>query len=481
MAFKTKAEIEASSSDLVQIPEPADLKKQLNLSPDQAELLKMLKTWWLGKEQCMVVKGKPGTGKTFITKMFTRTMADTIPKFTAPTHEAAYQLELALGEVLDPPCTTHSALGLSMSMNSSKQKLYQRKLPDDFGLYNLMVVDEASMADKQNPKIRKSERGLIDYALDSGIRILWLGDWAQLPPVNSENGTSPVFELGYRSFELSTVKRNSGVILAYSDLVRAELTNPIKNLPKPLDGIEQFTRNASGLIDLGLDDFEKIITGKISILVWTNAATKYSRIPGAAEYSHMIRCRLFGEALASESPYIPGDQVLFSSPLYLVEGDPKMHERLAVETYSKKDFTIAASVNTKGKVVQVETLSLMGVEVYKLSIESAQKGNLVAYTPTRGGSVKYAKKLEALRTEAVETNSGQEAAKLWQAFHLYKGCFAELKYNYCKTTHRAQGSTMEGSIVDVGNILQNRERLVAFKSIHVAVSRPTQTLKLIRG
>lgn len=454
---------------------PASAK--FTLTKGQQSAIDELTTWWGSSEQNIVVSGSPGTGKTFLAKFFVNSLPSAVPLFTAPTNEAVRQLELSLKGTA-PTKTTYSALGLKLSMRSFKQKIYQSKLPEDFDDYNLLIVDESSMAGQRDVKEKGSHDLLMDYVNNAGMRTIWLGDWAQLPPVESEAGTSPVFDAGYKTLELTQVKRHAGAILEFAIDLREILTRPIRNMPEKISSeIGQRRRNAgTGLADFTLTEFEQIIFDQARIITWTNQATKYCTAPGVNEYNHKIRSMLFGEDKALEQIIWPTDRILFASPLFRV----KDYKALKLETLMDAEFEMIASVNTKSEVISIEKETIMSVECYKALLELEGGVNVTAYIPTKLGE-ETKKRMEAeFRQIAIDADGGKASGKAWEYYHTFRQIFADIKHTYCITSHRAQGSTIPHVFVDIPNILQNRNRLVAFKSLYVAATRAADTLDLFR-
>lgn len=451
------------------------------LTEDQQNAITELTDWWnlpAGHKdyQNIILSGSPGTGKTFLARYFIKSLSKAVPLFTAPTNEAVRQLELSLqGDA--PAKTTYSALGLTLSTHSFKQKIYQRQLPEDFYDYNLLAVDECSMAGKQDTTKENSHRLLMDYVLDAGMRTIWLGDWAQLPPVDSEDGTSPVFGCGFKTLELAQVKRHAGDILDFAMLLRSEIQKPVKNLPQIPTDIPTVKRNARGMFDLTPDMFNKIVEDEARIICWTNDTIRGTKLPGVNQYNSMIRSRLFGEELAKASDIYPTDRILFTSPLVIAD----KHEELTLETVLRAEFEMFASVNTRAEVLSAKPITIMGIECWKTELELEGGVDTIAYIPTNEGQRQKTEFEKKLRKEAVDAGSQKDAAEKWHFYHTWRQCFCEFKHTYCITGHRAQGASIPEVYVDVNNMLYNRDRLVAFKNLYVAATRAQRSLNLIRG
>jgi exodeoxyribonuclease-5 len=448
-------------------------KPVFKLTNQQERALEALQFWWNRPKHSMsmaefnnfILSGRPGTGKTFLAKLFVGMLRNAVPLFTAPTNEAARQLEISL-QGKAPVKTTYSALGLKMSDWSAKQYIYQGRLPEDINDFNLLVVDEASMVGKQ--ATQKDQELLMDYVQNLGMRTLWLGDDCQLPPVESVDGCSPVFNQGFQEFHLTEVVRHAGPILEFATAIREEIGKPIKNLPKVPEGIQSISRNNLESYLLSPEVFQKLRSGDARIIVWTNVA--------ADQNNGIIRREMFGAELAKANFILPEDQILFTKPLF---GRSNL-ERLPFAKILDEEPDLLCSINTKAEVIKTESAFVFDIPCLKaqLNVEGGQ--NVSAYFTTLAGEKMKQAKLKELKGIA-EALSGKAAGEAWKRYHTFNAAFASVKHSYCITGHRSQGSTISDVIVDVGNMLMNRDRLVAFKNLYVAVTRAKNTLTLSRG
>jgi exodeoxyribonuclease-5 len=75
----------------------------------------------------------------------------------------------------------------------------------------------------------------------------------------------------------------------------------------------------------------------------------------------------------------------------------------------------------------------------------------------------------------------QEARMFWAKYHNFKEMFATIRYCYCITVHRSQGSTYRKVFVDLNNILKNNIRAERQRLAYVAFSRPSEELLINKG
>ena len=66
----------------------------------------------------------------------------------------------------------------------------------------------------------------------------------------------------------------------------------------------------------------------------------------------------------------------------------------------------------------------------------------------------------------------------WVDVNKFINTFADLKYNHAMTVHKSQGSTFKQTIVDVGNIKLNRNKLELDRLLYTAVTRTSELLIL---
>ncbi len=165
------------------------------LTDDQSEAAELIEEWFFHlNTQIFVLCGYAGTGKTFLVDYIVRKMG-LVPGesavFVAPTGKAASVL-IRGGT---PASTVHSLIYTreeDIEVDENGEVISERflrfvlkeSLPKDI---RLIVVDETSMVSDE----------LLKDLLSFGIKCLFCGDSAQLPPVNGSNSlmTMPVITL----------------------------------------------------------------------------------------------------------------------------------------------------------------------------------------------------------------------------------------------------------------------------------------------
>lgn len=120
----------------------------------------------LSGEPLLVIKGKPGTGKTTVIKMIADLYEKECPNivFMAPTGRAQRRMTETSGR---PAHTIHSKLNIFEDDVQTEEVKLEK---------SLVVVDELSMLDVHTAKVLFS-------SIDSGCRVVLVGDPNQLPSV----------------------------------------------------------------------------------------------------------------------------------------------------------------------------------------------------------------------------------------------------------------------------------------------------------
>lgn len=405
------------------------------------------------KEQFMTLIGAGGTGKTYcIMSAATRLLeAGLKVLFTAPTNKAVKQLEKSAREFglsMDNVSfmTTHSALGLAMLPNEDQK--YTTKAGKGFmEVFDVCVVDEASML---------SRIALFKYLIPDceqfKTSLVGMGDDLQLPPVR-EN-VSAIFS-EFPTFRLEkNMRQSEGPLLTVNGMLRtAMMAN--KPFPSPqADGAQIVSVLEAKFLKFVVDQFdEDTDLDKQRVLAWSNKRVDH--------INASIRAKLFGKR---PPRYVVGERVVTGGPIKDAEGNITLgtDEECIVTHINEESSVYDEESGTEYRTIQLvlEPLYLSGQEVVEVLHDDEVD--------------RYEEQLEAMATAA--RNSSQHSRQLWAKFWGFKELFADIRYCYCITVHRAQGSTYDRVFVDVKDILRNKKRQERQRLIYVGYSRPRHQL-----
>lgn len=397
---------------------------------DQQNALLAMLSFIHGPEQCFVLTGKAGTGKTTVVSLLEQALLDQVTThkalgisvhneglpvmYSASTNKAAEALALATGKETG---TVHRVFGIKLGRDYDRAEhfSYIRKGTPPLKPH-IIIVDECSFIDDK----------ILPLILRAGkhCKIIFMGDNAQLTPVNSEG--MPVFDQGYPTAHLEQVMRQEeGPIKDICENVRnAVLTG------KPL---QKFTMS-SDVLYLAKDQFEDALKqeftrpdwkyGDSAVLAYTNATVNY--------YNAM----LFKE-VTGRSNFATGDYALANSFTKSIKGDKALKTEQTVHL---------------GKITK-KTLNLEGhtIEGRMMQINSSS-----FFVPD---DLKLVDKIKVLlqKRENIE---------------VCMDCMLDLRPLFSCTINKAQGSTFNTVYIDLDDLQTKvRDRKERMRLLYVAVSR----------
>ena len=399
----------------------------------------------------MLLEGPAGSGKTLCAAVAIRMLElERLNSvlITAPTHKAARILRENLNGMTT--MTTHSALGLVLKPRADKQKLYHLKHAEHNDTNNrLLVVDEASM-------ISQELRGHINPYLERhGMKVLYLGDFCQLPPVTAEKHKSElswVFSEIERKVSLERVMRHGGAIRDTSAGVREQILTGKQSKYMRTRGDVISYRDSEGFEGR----LEQVLSGTdgdaVRILAWRNVAVN--------AYNDIARRILYGEA--AKEPFLPGEPVVAGEPI---------KSKKAIQMSNNEEGIVASAELT------VRNSHDVSVPCWKVTVIPTERQwiTVTAYVPTEIGKQLVKSKLSQLRMEGLA-----EPGK-WPRFWSFKEKFHDLRTCHAMTIHKSQGSTFEHVFVDAVDVSLCHRGSDSLRLLYVAVSRASKSLTVRLG
>ena len=414
------------------------------LTPDQSAALSAILAFLSSNEQFFTLSGYAGTGKTFcIRELVNRTKGRFV--FTAPTNKATKVLrESVTSKDYKPECRTiFSLLGLRLEASGEVKELTAPEDPIDLSQFKAVIVDEGSMVNAN------LFRHIKLTANTFGVKFIFLGDPAQLPPVGELR--SPIWALPNKA-ELTKVLRHDNQILDLATRIREVVDRPAPSISLvsahsddegvwKADGPEFTNRIISEALAGGFSE-----PNQAKAIAWRN-----SRVD---ELNKLIRGKIFP---AVTSPWCRGDRVIFTAPAKDLDDEP------------------AATTDDEGTIESIETefhAFYPEFKIWRISITLDDNRPVIA-------RVLHEDYLLAFNRKAAElSDAAKRNGRLWKKFWAFKEAFHSLRHAYAITAHRAQGSTYDMAFVDWRDILLNKNRQEAFRCLYVACTRPKRALIL---
>ena len=431
-----------------------------DLKQDQIDGMNAVLEFTKSSTSQLLVEGPAGSGKTSMI----RATIDQLPEETrqrtvicAPTNKAVkVARELSGGTV--ETTTIYRLLGLSPQANGEVKEIQQHGAAEErLAGVGLVMLDEASMAST-------ALRPYVQDAIDRfGIKFVYICDRYQLPPVNETQ--SWVFETR-NSVRLTEVKRHDNAILNLATSIRGQIDagcgklKLLEDFDAEKGGVELFSRGKqfdAAILDRWQNDLEAgADVGTSRILSWRN-----DRVHG---YNGLVRELLYGRAQARDNALLVGERIVVCNP---------------VQSLSDDTVTLMHT-DEEGTIQRIEVVphpNYPEIECYRcIILRDATEDLAYVFTPTERGWKAANRMLGQYKQKAMN-----EDRVFWGAFWRLKELMTDVRPCHALTTHRSQGSTFREVFVDVDDIMSNRERGDAFRSLYVAVTRAQHKANLRWG
>lgn len=405
-----------------------------------------------------LLTGYSGTGKSFlvskIIEEFLFTNKSIKIAITAPTNKAVRVLK-NLSSISEDNArvsfvTLHSLLGLKRTITYEGKEEYKPIFgSSDLTNYNIVLVDEVSMLDNELYETLRYQAEM------ENIMLLFIGDRGQIPPVNG--GESILFK--------SLLNNNYNL----SKIIRQSNGNPIINLAQTIRLNKTFEKetildeNNNGIAYLKINTEEPLLNtyfnsehfnknpNFVKVLAWTNSAVNY--------YNTKIRTLIYGDKCGR---LCVGEKMVCNRPITNSKNQIIMNnnDEFEVLSFTMKKETRAYDfsfyevvVNCDGKVFSIKLL--------------AEKSEAA-----------FAKQVSKLKSEA-EKAKPMARRNAWSKYYKFLERYADVKYNYALTIHKAQGSTFDNVIVINVDINRIGNKIERNKLLYTGITRAKNKLFMI--
>lgn len=468
-------------------------KSILTLTADQSKAVDIMLEWAKGNELTFTLTGAAGTGKTTCLKTFISN-CNRIIGVSAPTHKAVSVVSKSVGRTGK---TIQSLLGLRPNTNIENFDIanpqFDPRGNKSIQNFNIVIIDEASMLNKDIQQLIESE------AMQYKVKILYVGDKYQLPPVNEKE--SRVFR-NKNIFELKEIIRQGedNPLRDLLEILRSDIDKMSSKFISYLKSKKLSIVNDKGFAILSKKEFEgEIITEFNSETFISNVDfcrfTSYTN-ENVLLWNHYIRNKIHNnpkESLIIDDLLIGyttlidefNNLIIVNSEDYIVD---------SIKNY-------VSEFDIKGYIVTFQSIHFASIT----------PGMFVVDYHNKEGFKNYAKILQVLHNEAYFSNV-QNRSKNWKRYYSFKDrnlsllsfilgeheieipieednskyfdttkkrifVKKDIDYGYGLTVHKTQGSTYNNIFVNLKNILYNKEGKARFdiklrnQLAYVAISR----------
>lgn len=435
----------------------------------------------------LLIEGYAGVGKTYLVGKLLNYIFEKHSNWkvavTAPTNKAVKVLHKSssINNSKVEFQTIHKLLGLKEEITAEGKQIFtkQNDYNNDIDIedFNLVIVDEVSMLNDD-----------LFFELSTykeSIFMIFMGDPAQIPPVG---------RIDCIPFREDKRKEHMIEMCLLTEIMRQEIDNPIietsfilrQDLSNPRPDILPETRlniKGSGIVFInsgipeGRDEFTNLLEEHFTsekfknnpdyakVIAWTNRT-----VDGC---NNIIRKMIFG---ADSKKIMLGEKLLANKPIM----DPSLKFIVLFNT-SDEFEVLSYSIDVRSFPTEAETVRL------------SYYNTVVLYTDILGKS--YRKSIQILhedseedfnrvvgfmKKDAIRIPKGPESKKAWQKYYAFLRKFADVKYNYSVTVHKAQGSTYINTFIMEDDIYKNRDVVERNRILYTAYTRPSEKLFVLK-
>ena len=425
------------------------------------------------EERMFLLEGFAGTGKTSTWWSFYENLVLSGKKYfvavSAPTNKAVGVLEKMAPKKIRASvefATIHSLLGLSAEIDSEGHETFKPTKRRDkrtlFAAFDIVLIDEASMINNELWELL--QEAMARYTL---VKVIFMGDSAQLPPVNEE--ISPVFAHISNRYVLTQIVRYVAAkpIGKLVGVVRDWITGTDK--PQSVEQIlnvialnsqwnatednRVYSLSDNDWVDGAIAHFKSSAyeddPDYVRCICWTNRAVAY--------LNNRIRKAVYGD---TEMPFVESERLISTKPVF-VFGE------LALPTSS--EMTVLSC-----RLAEHDEYDYQG---YQIKVNEPQKDrDFTLFVIHESVLEQWQARCDILKDKAIKSTLTRKEA--WKEYYAHLRISAPVDYAFALTAHRAQGSTFDNVFVSYRDINRNPRLLERHKCLYVALTRARSAIYL---
>lgn len=434
------------------------VKAPFKPNTQQIDALNEMDRFMKSNETSMTLSGYAGTGKTSLMEMIAKKgqKQNRPVMFCATTNKAAAVLNDRVSKAGFKASTLNKVFGINVEVDSSKaynaRNLVNVLKDVDIMPGTTIIIDEASMINEENYKI------LNDIAKEHRLKIIYVGDEAQLAPVN-EDKISKVFRNGEgKVIRLTQVERtDDNAILKEATAIRnGEPLSKVSSFNSKGEGVAYISPQHQEAINEVIDKYVKGLKKNpnyFRILAYTNKAV--------TAYNNQVR-----ELLSYDSPIPHVGEPMTGYANWGYEWRTKSYRFINSESYKVTQVGRPTTVQTRldnGTPVVMQAVpitledSLSNVDTFnfmdiKNNAQNRQSAMILAnekkrlWNEARRAYGREAKAAVYAKINAIDSflfvndNIEDNSHNLLQA--------KTIDFGYALTIHKSQGSTFTHVLMD---------------------------------
>ena len=510
----------------------------MEFSPSQEEARIKIRDFLLDgspKNKLYLLKGSAGTGKSTLISHILKEEEFREKKivFSATTNKAVSILQTMTADKYQGMevvyFSIHKLLKIKRKIDKDGKEQFvtnidrenrNQKKSKSIYYYDIIVIDESSMIN------RDLMRSLHSVLSKIKGKIVFLGDLAQLPPVNEI--TSSVFTYEIPQYELREIMRYGGNLVLLANKCRKLVFHHDTKISFR-DFKDKYIRtykNSDLWLQKYLKDIQKILIKENFSLEQLPIFLAYTNYR-CDEINKKVRRLLFENI---EAKYMSGEIIIFNNFYYRPITGKKYYTSQKMKvlqcvtgTYSLTNFisNLFEIIGKRWTEVQkeIEFPEDLSFTLTDLELDYESKfmkifNNLTEMelahqilTLQDGSEIWVLEKqkkdfldqeIEKVRTQLIKTKKyylakygkPEKIIRNWimemmvivweQLYHDILDIFADISYGYCITTHKSQGSTFNNIYVDLKNIIKKNSNVEeSYRCLYTALTRTSKKVNLL--
>lgn len=416
------------------------------------------------KDYKRALVGPAGTGKTYLVKalILNSSISYSLIGLAAPTHKACRVLGESICISGIKVKTLQSDLGLRLNFDVEKFDLnnppFDPKGKIKIGDYKLYIIDEASMIN----------RGLCTFlertCITNKCKIIYIGDSSQLAPVNEKY--SSAFK-GTKTYTLKEIVRqgDDNPVSYLLELLRYDIEHKTYTFLTYIQNYrEKFNADyTKGYMVCTPDEFDKIVYNNFNdeeltrnvdyakVIAYTNVAV--------SKWNKFIRNSIIAD---SDTSILTRNDLIISYVTIVNQFNDCIIKNS--EEYIIKDIanSVHPKYGIKGFVVRFQAIHGGDISTSLFVVDHSDSFTIQKYLQISNSMIDAAKSARA-----------SLKAQKWRDYYAFKeSCLLltniispydrkilfgrDLDYGFSLTSHKSQGSTFDTSLVDVNDIVFDR-------------------------
>jgi ATP-dependent exoDNAse (exonuclease V) alpha subunit len=428
-----------------------------------------------------LLEGYAGTGKTFLISKLLEYIFKQHPFWnvavTAPTNKAVKVLQrasLIKNSSRIQYSTIHKLLGLKEMITDTGLQLFQNDNFDQVDIkdYELVIVDEVSMLN--------DDLFLELDKYNKDVMIIFLGDPAQIPPVNKVD-CIPFLPEERKKFKiemslLTEIMRQKidNPIIEHSFIIRNDLNKHDHEIPR----VTNLNEKGSGIVyfntseESGREAFLKELNDHFTSPMFSQSSD-YAKLVAwrnktISEMNVIIRKMIFKDKIDMSLGILPkimvGEKLIANKPII---DDKKNILFTTNDEFEVVSYTGGHDSNNKcnyylAKVSSSDITGRTGIAYIKILHEDSEEV--------------FKLKADHLKKIAVKSKSKFE----WKMYYNFLRTFADVGYNYAITAHKSQGSSYTNVFILEDDINRNPNIVERNRIKYTACTRPTDKLFIVK-